>query len=116
MEIIEWNLGKRYETYIQFIHGRPQKSLRIFLKQIGAKEVPGTDGMLWKLPDLTEETIRRYFEYLTGMKAEGTNASAEWMNNVVEGIDRSKLTFWMGDCMRYLRKWIQLYMGKVPSD
>jgi len=86
MEIIMKNMGD--EVYFAFVHGRPppaNKSLIDFMTKIGAEQVPGTNGMLWRFPKFSEETARRYFECLTGMKGGDIRTMLESVNKMLRG-------------------------------
>ncbi|RLG46870.1 MAG: hypothetical protein DRN92_04425 [Thermoproteota archaeon] len=82
LKMIKWNRG--FKNYIQFIHGKPQDSIIQFLEQIGAEEVLGTDQMLWKLPDFSEETIRRYFKFLSGKRTRDAETMLNWINEFLK--------------------------------
>lgn len=119
MKMIEKNQG--YENYIQFIRGRPQNSLIEFLEQIGAKEVPGTNGMLWKLPGFSKETLRRGFKYLFGKHARDPRTMLRWINEYskmeIEFTESGKLRpipLWKKDYAEILREWIKI-LFKTPS-
>ncbi|RLG46343.1 MAG: hypothetical protein DRN92_05475 [Thermoproteota archaeon] len=76
-------MNPKGNLYYVFVDGKPHKNLENFLKAIGAVEEPGTDGMLWKLPKLSEETICRYFEQLTGIQQTDLNEMVKYLENIL---------------------------------
>ena len=84
-------MSSRGNTYYLFVDGRPHQSLENFLREIGAVEVLGTEGMLWKLPKLNEETISRYFRYLTGIEEEDVYQMVKHLEQMVNEINTLNL-------------------------